>query len=357
MSKLFSSLRIRDLEFANRAWVSSMCQYSAIDGVVGEWHNVHLGSFAIGGAGLVMAEATAVVSEGRISVGCPGLWNETQVEAWFKITDFAHSHDAKIGIQLAHAGRKASTMRPWDSHLMADVFEGGWSAQAPSALAFEGYPVPHVLTSLEIDDVVLAFAAAARRAVAAGFDVLEIHGAHGYLLHQFMSPLSNERTDEYGETFENRVRLMLRVVDAVREAMPPPMPLFVRISATDYADGGWDLDQSVQLSRLLKEHGVDLVDVSSGGNVHGVRIDLRPGYQVDFAAAIREGAGIMTSAVGLITQANQAEEIIVEQKADAVMMARAFLRNPHWASHAAEELGDFISWPKQYERARTLQRP
>ena len=357
MSKLFSPLRIRDLEIANRAWVSPMCQYSAVDGVVEEWHRIHLGSFVLGGAGLVMAEASAVVAEGRISVACPGLWNDEQVQAWSKVTAFAHTHGAKMGIQLAHAGRKASTLRPWDDHVIAEVSEGGWTAQAPSALAFEGYPVPHELNVHEIDSVVDAFAAAARRAVAAGFDVLEVHGAHGYLLHQFLSPLSNVRSDQYGGRFENRTRLMLRVVDAVRAAMPEPMPLFVRISATDYAPGGWDLEQSVELCRLLKEHGVDLIDVSSGGNVHGVRIELRPGYQVDFASTIRERAQVMTSAVGLITGSVQAETILVEGKSDAVMLARAFLRNPHWASHAAEELGDFITWPAQYERARTLHRP
>lgn len=356
MSKLFTPLRIRDLALSNRAWVSPMCQYSAVDGVVSDWHQAHLGSFATGGAGLIMAEASGVVPEGRISIACPGLWNEEQVEAWARITEFAHAQGTRTGIQLAHAGRKASTMRPWDDHLMAASDEGGWTASAPSAVAFEGYPVPHSLDVAEIDQVVEAFAAAAQRAIRSGFDVLEIHAAHGYLLHQFMSPLSNRRTDGYGGSFENRVRLTLRVVEAVRRAMPDAMPLFVRISATDYVEGGWDLEQSVQLGHLLKERGVDLIDVSSGGNIHGIRIELRPGYQVDFASTIREQVGVLTSAVGLITEAHQAEAILEEGRADAVMLARAFLRNPHWANEAAEQLGDFIGWPKQYERARTLHR-
>jgi 2,4-dienoyl-CoA reductase-like NADH-dependent reductase (Old Yellow Enzyme family) len=331
-----------------------MCQYSAVDGVVGAWHRVHLGSFATGGAGLIMAEASGVVPEGRISVGCPGLWSADQVRAWSEVTSFAHAQGTRMGIQLAHAGRKGTTMRPWDDHLIAGDDEGGWIAQAPSAIAFEGYPVPHELSVAEIDELVTAFAAAAERAIEAGFDVLEIHAAHGYLLHQFMSPLSNHRTDEFGGSFANRVKFTLQVVDAVRGVMSSSMPLFVRISATDYAEGGWDLEQSVELCQLLKEHGVDLIDVSSGGNVHGVRIELRPGYQVDFAATIREKVGILTSAVGLITEPEQAEGILTEGRADAVMLARAFLRNPRWANFAAEQLGDYIPWPKQFERARTL---
>ncbi|NNN00196.1 MAG: NADH:flavin oxidoreductase/NADH oxidase [Acidimicrobiaceae bacterium] len=354
MSRLFSPLRIRGLELANRAWVSPMCQYSASEGVVGSWHQVHLGSFALGGAGLVVAEATAVMAEGRISVACPGIWNDEQAEAWSRVTSFAHSQGSKIAVQLAHAGRKSSTLRPWDDHLIAGASEGGWRAQAPSALAFEGYPVPHELSPVEIDAVVANFASAARRAIDAGFDALEVHAAHGYLLHQFMSPISNQRSDHFGGSFENRIRLTLKVLDAMRAVMPETMPLFVRISATDYVTGGWDVEQSIELSRQMKVHGVDLVDVSSGGNVHGVRIELRPGYQVDFASSIREGAGVLTSAVGLITDAHQAESILEAGRADAVMLARAFLRNPHWASQAAEELGVVIDWPAQYARARTV---
>lgn len=354
MSSLFRPLSIRGVEFSNRAWVSPMCQYSAVDGVIGQWHTAHLGALATGGAGLIIAEATAVVSEGRISVNCPGLWNEEQVEAWRKVTDFAHSQRATIGVQLAHAGRKASTLTPWDDHLMASSDEGGWTAVAPSALAFEGYPVPHALTFEEIDATVVAFAAAALRALRAGFDVLEIHAAHGYLMHQFLSPLSNHRTDAYGGPFENRSRLLCRVVSAVRDAIPESVPLFVRISATDYAEGGWTLTESIELARVLKSLGVDLIDVSSGGNVAGVHIPVGPGYQVHFAEAVRNGAKIPTSAVGLITQPEQAEEILVSDQADAVMLARAFLRNPRWALMAAETLGDFIDWPPQLERARTL---
>ncbi len=354
MSKLFQSLRVRGLEISNRAWVSPMCQYSAHDGIVGDWHRVHLGTFATGGAGLVMAEATAVVAEGRISVACPGLWNDEQMTAWATVTAFAHSQSTPIGIQLAHAGRKGSTMRPWDDHAIAQDDEGGWTPVAPSAIAFEGYPVPHALTIVEIDELVASFAVAAERAIAAGFDVLEIHAAHGYLLHQFMSPLSNVREDEYGGSFENRVRLSVRVARAVRAVMPDSMPLFVRISATDYTEGGWDLEQSVQLAGLLKECGVDLIDVSSGGNVHGVHIPVAPGYQVDFATAIKEGVDIATSAVGLITDPDQAESIVTESRADAVMLARAFLRNPRWALNAAEHLGVVIPWPVQFDRARTL---
>jgi 2,4-dienoyl-CoA reductase-like NADH-dependent reductase (Old Yellow Enzyme family) len=331
-----------------------MCQYSAPNGIVGEWHFVHLGSFATGGAGLVMAEASAVSPEGRISTYCPGLWNSEQVTAWKVITSFIHSQGTKVGIQLAHAGRKASTLRPWDDHLMASVSEGGWTAVAPSAVAFEGYPVPHELTLEEIAEFAPTFAKAAANAVEAGFDLLEIHAAHGYLLHEFLSPISNRRVDAFGGPFVNRVRLLIDVVDAVRRTIPQSMPLFVRISATDYVDDGWGIEQSIQLARLLNEHGVDLIDASSGGNVPGVRIALVPGYQVEFAHAIRSGAQILTSAVGLITDAEQAEDILRDERADATMLARAMLRNPRWALQAAEQLGDVIEWPVQLDRARTL---
>lgn len=354
MSMLFSPLRLRDVTFANRAWVSAMCQYSATDGVVGDWHRVHLGAFCTGGAGLVMAEATAVAPEGRISINCPGLWNDEQVHAWSRVTEFAHSQQTKIGIQLAHAGRKGPTMAPWDDHLIASPEEGGWTAVAPSAIAFEGYPVPRALSTSDVAAVVVSFANAARRALEAGFDLVEIHAAHGYLLHQFLSPLTNERTDDYGGSFENRIRLLREVTAAVREALPDTAPLFVRISATDYAPGGWDLEESIELARVLKGLGVDLIDVSSGGNIAGVKIPLAPGYQVGFAEAIRSGAGIATCAVGLITEPAQAEAIVSSGKSDATMLARAMLRNPRWALQAAEELGSFITWPHQFDRARTL---
>lgn len=357
MSKLFEPLSIRSTTFANRAWVSPMCQYSATDGVVGPWHLVHLGSFATGGAGLVMAEASAVSAEGRISIACPGLWNDEQVNAWRVVTDFIHSQSTLAGIQLAHAGRKASTMRPWDDHLMATATEGGWEALAPSALAFAGYPIPRALSLVDIDRVVEQFADAAQRALHAGFDLVEIHSAHGYLLHEFLSPLSNERDDEYGGSLENRARLLLRVVAAVRERIGDEVALFVRISATDYTPGGWDITQSVELATWLREASVDLIDVSSGGNVANATIPLGPGYQVPLAREIREGAAILTSSVGLITDPLQAEEILRDGSADAVMMARAFLRNPRWALNAAETLEEVVPWPVQMDRARTLRRP
>ncbi len=357
MTKLFTPLTIRSLTLKNRAWVSPMCQYSANEGVVGPWHQVHLGSFATGGAGLVMAEATAITAAGRISVACPGLWNDDQVAAWSVVTDFIHSQSTHTGIQLAHAGRKGSTLRPWDDHLMATAAEGGWTAVAPSALAFEGYDVPHELSVSEIDELVEQFAQAAQRALRAGFDLVEIHAAHGYLLHQFLSPLSNHREDEYGGSFENRIRFLVRVATAVRDSIGAAVPLFVRLSATDYTEGGWDVEQSVELARVLRDAGVDLIDVSSGGNVAHAVIPVAPGYQVPFAREIRSGAGVAISAVGMITEAAQAESILEEGSADAVMLARALLRNPHWALDAAESLGEYIEWPVQMDRARTLRRP
>ena len=356
MSSLFSPLSLREVTFSNRAWVSSMCQYSAKEGVVGDWHLVHLGSFATGRAGLIMAEATAVTPEGRISIHCPGLWNDEHVRAWSRVTDFVHSQDTKIGVQLAHSGRKGSTMAPWEDHVTASADEGGWMTVAPSAIAFERYPAPRQLSTSEIAAIVASFADAARRALAAGFDLVEIHAAHGYLLHQFLSPLSNQRTDVYGGSFENRTRMLCEVVDAVREVIPHETPLFVRISATDWTPGGWDLQESVELARVLKTMGVDLIDVSTGGNIGGVQIPVGPDYQVAFAQEIRNEVNVPTSAVGLITEPLQAEEIIASGKADATMLARAMLRNPRWALHAAEELGEVIAWPSQFERARTLHR-
>lgn len=357
MTRLFTPLTLRSVTFTNRAWVSPMCQYSAHEGVVGPWHLVHLGGFATGGAGLVMAEATAVNPVGRISVACPGLWNDDQVRAWRTVTDFIHSQGTVAGIQLAHAGRKASTMRPWDDHVIATPAQGGWEAVAPSAIAFDGYPQPRALHVEEIDQLVEDFAAAAARALAAGFDLVEVHAAHGYLLHEFLSPLSNHRDDEYGGSLENRARLLMRVVHAVRARVGDQVPVFVRISASDYTPGGWDLEGSIELAAMLREAGVDLVDVSSGGNVATATIPLGPGYQVPFAKAIREKTGVATAAVGMITEPAQAEEILAEGASDAVLLARAFLRNPRWALFAAETLGEYIAWPAQLERARTLRRP
>lgn len=356
MSILFSPLSIRSLVLANRLWISPMCQYSATDGVVGDWHLVHLGALATGGTGLVMAEATAVSAEGRISVGCPGLWNDEQVEAWSRVTAFVHDQGTHVGVQLAHAGRKASTLRPWDEGHMASEQEGGWRAVAPSALAFPGYPVPHALTLEEIAELPGTFAEAASRALRAGFDVLEIHAAHGYLLHEFFSPLSNQREDQYGGSFDNRIRLLMEVATAVR-AVSAETPLFVRISASDWTEGGWTVDDSVALARELAKVGVDLIDVSSGGNVAGATIPVGPGYQVSMAQRIRTEAGIAVNAVGLITDPQQAEDIVATGEVDAVMVAREVMRNPRWPLQAAEALGSYISLPPQLERARTLSAP
>ena len=354
MAELFTPVRLRGVTIRNRAWVAPMCQYSALDGVPNDWHLVHLGSFARGGTGLVLTEATAVSPEGRISPVDTGIWNDEQRDAWSRIVDFVHGQGATAGMQLAHAGRKASTRPPFEGRGPVPVEEGGWEAVGPSAVAFPGLAEPRELTVAEIDQVVEDFARAAQRALEAGFDLLEIHAAHGYLMHQFLSPLSNQRQDEYGGSFDNRARLVLRVVDAVRSVVPDSMPLLVRLSATDWVEDGWTADDSVALARLLREAGVDLVDVSSGGNA-SADIPVGPGYQVTFARRIREEAGIPTGAVGLITEPKQAEDIVADGAADVVLLARAMLRDPHWALRAAHELGvpvgDGIDWPKQYLRA------
>jgi len=331
-----------------------MCQYSANDGFVGAWHNAHLNAFATGGPGLVMVEATGVVPEGRISIACPTIDDDAHAAAFKPMIDFAHSQNVKIGIQLAHAGRKGATMRPWDDHRMANVDEGGWQSVSSSAIAFHGYPEPRALTIDEIHQLTLDFAAAAKRAVEVGFDVIEIHAAHGYLMHQFYSPLANTRNDEYGGSFENRVRFLLETVTAVRSAIGAATALFVRISATDWVDDGWNLVDSIELCTQLKALGVDLIDVSTGGNVHNAPIKATPGFQVPFAAAIRAEAAIMTAAVGLITEPEQAQYIIETGEADAVFLARAMIRNPRWALNAAEKLGVKIAWPHQLERGQTI---
>ena len=351
---LFTPLKIRGVEFANRLWVSPMCMYSANDGIVSEWHRVHLGAFATGGAGLVVVEATGVTPKGRISVGCVGIWNDEQAQAFKPITEFSKSMGNKIGIQLAHSGRKGGTTRPGSDHQMATTEEGGWIAEAPSAIAYGNMPIPQALTVSEIQQLVQDFAAATKRAVNVGFDVIELHGAHGYLLHQFLSPLSNLRNDEYGGSFENRTRFLLETVKAVRGAMPDLMPLFVRISATDWVEGGWDLEQSTQLSTLLKNNGVDLIDVSSAGLSDKQEVVAGAGFQLPFATAIRETTGILTSGVGLITTAEQANEVIREGKADAVFAGRAFLRNPRWALEVAHQLNAKAKWPHQIERGKPL---
>jgi 2,4-dienoyl-CoA reductase-like NADH-dependent reductase (Old Yellow Enzyme family) len=353
MVSLFDPITIRGITFSNRIWVSPMCQYSAIDGVATQWHDVHIGSFATGGTGMIMMEATGVLPEGRISTTCLGLWNDAQTERLKPIVDFAHSMGTKIGIQLAHAGRKASCLPPWSDHPMASREEGGWECVAPSAISFGGkYPVPRELSKEEIKDLISAFAKSAERAVEAGFDLVEIHAAHGYLIHQFLSPISNLRNDEYGGSFENRTRLILEISKAVRSAIPDSMPLFVRISASDWLEDGWTIDESVELCKLLKTVGVDLIDVSSGGTSSGAPVPVGPGYQVPFAERIRRESVIPTCAVGLITEEKQADQIVQRGEADAVMMAREFLRNPRWPLQAAKELGAEVSWPNQLLRGK-----
>ncbi len=354
MNSLFDSMTLRGVTFKNRVWVSPMCQYSAHNGFVAQWHQVHLGSFSSGGVGLIMVEATGVVPEGRITIGCLSIEDDKHAQAFKSIIEFAHLQGTKIGIQLAHGGRKASTMQPWSDHLIASAGEGGWQAVAPSAIAYEGYPEPRELTKQEIKSLVESFAAAAVRAIEVGFDVIEIHAAHGYLLHQFYSPIANTRTDEYGGDFDGRTRFLREVVQAVRNVIPNETPLFVRISATDWVDDGWNIIDSIELARVLKNLGVDLIDVSTGGNVHNAPIKATPGYQVPFAAAIRKEAEIPTTAVGLITEPEQAQYIVETGEADAVFLARELLRNPRWALSAAEKLGIKIDWPIQLEWARTL---
>ena len=353
MSHLFSSITFGDVILPNRIAVSPMCEYSSHDGFANDWHLVHLGSRAVGGAGLVFTEATAVLPEGRITPNDLGLWKDEHIAMMGRIVEFLHSQGAHAGIQLAHAGRKASMSRPWEGAHLLSTEEGGWSnIAAPSAIAFDGHSgKPHELDTGEIKHVEEAFEAAARRALAAGFDVVEIHAAHGYLLHEFLSPLSNQRNDSYGGNFENRIRILVETVDAVRSVWPAELPLFVRISATDWTEGGWDVDQSVALSRVLKLHGVDLIDTSSGGNVAGAKIPTGPGYQAPFAERIRREAEVATGAVGQITAPAQADQLIRNGQADLVLLAREMLRDPYWPLHAADQLATEISWPPQYLRA------
>jgi len=351
MAHLFDQFPLRGLTLKNRVVVSPMCQYSSVDGFANDWHFVHLGSRAVGGAALVFTEANAVTADGRISPDDLGIWKDAQVEELGRIVRFIHKAGAAAGTQIAHAGRKGSTMRPWSGGGRVDPPEG-WQPVGPTSEPFtDAYPVPHALTIEEIRRVVQSFAAAARRALDAGFDVVEIHAAHGYLVHEFLSPLSNHRTDLYGGTFDNRVRFCLEVVDAVRRVWVDSRPLFVRISCTDWTEGGWDIDQAVELCRRLKSHGVDLVDCSSGGNVATAAIPLSPGYQVPLAERIRRDTGIPTGAVGLITTSAQADEIVREGRADCVFLARELLRDPYWPLRAARELGHLAAWPPQYLRA------
>jgi len=350
--KLFTPFLLRNTELKNRIAVSPMCEYSARGGHPTPWHMVHLGSRAVGGAALVFTEATAVSELGRISAGDTGIYLDSHVEAWRPIVEFIHGQGAVSGMQLAHAGRKASTGIPWLGGKPIAPDDGGWVPVAPSPIPFDaGYTAPKELTVAEIEQVVTDFAAGARRAMRAGFQVAEIHSAHGYLLHEFLSPLSNRRNDEFGGAFENRIRLLLLVAKAVRGVWPSEQPVFVRISATDWVEGGWDLRQSVELAGRLKEQGVDLIDTSSGGLVPSVKIPFGPGYQVGFAATIRKEAGIATGAVGMISDPVQAETILATGQADLVLLAREMLRDPYWPRRAAQELGAKVKPPVQYERA------
>jgi 2,4-dienoyl-CoA reductase-like NADH-dependent reductase (Old Yellow Enzyme family) len=354
MPHLFDILHLRDVVLPNRISVSPMCEYSCVDGMANDWHFVHLGSRAVGGAGLVFTEAAAVVPEGRISPEDLGAWSEAHFEPLTRVAHFIATQGGVAGIQLAHAGRKASTFRPWPGAGSGAIpeSEGGWQTVAPSAIAFSGsYPMPRPLTADEISAVQRAFVTAATRAVAAGFRVIELHAAHGYLFHEFLSPLSNHRTDSYGGSFDNRIRLLRDTAAAVREGLPDGIALFVRISATDWTDGGWDIEQSVELARRLKAIGVDLIDCSSGGNVDGAKIPVGAGYQLPFADRIRREADVATAAVGMITGAAQADQIVRNGQADLVLLAREMLRDPYWPLHAAAELGVPAPWPVQYLRA------
>lgn len=353
MAKLFSPLTIKEITFKNRVVVSPMCQYSSEDGFANDWHLVHLGSRAVGGAALILQEATAVSPEGRISPGDMGLWKDEHIEKLSAIVSFIHQSGAVAGIQLAHAGRKASCNIPWKGGKQISVQDGGWKTVAPSAIPFkEEEDAPEALTIEGIQKVINDFKAAAQRALRAGYKVIEIHGAHGYLVNEFLSPLSNQRTDEYGGSFENRIRLLLEITAAIKTVWPEELPLFVRISSTDWADGGWTDEDSVKLSAVLKTKGIDLVDCSSGGLSPHVKIPLSPGYQVPFAEKIKKQTGILTGAVGLITHAQQAEDILVNDKADLVLMARELLRDPYFPLSAAGELNVDVEWPVQYLRAK-----
>jgi 2,4-dienoyl-CoA reductase-like NADH-dependent reductase (Old Yellow Enzyme family) len=355
---LFTPLTVRDVTFRNRIAVSPMCQYSSVDGLASDWHLVHLGSRAVGGAGLVITEAAAVEARGRISPGDAGIWKDEHIGPLERLARFLREQGAVAGIQLAHAGRKASTRRPWEGGGTIPESDGGWPTVAPSTVPFQPEdPAPVELSQPGIHSIVDAFRTAARRALRAGFQVVEIHGAHGYLIHQFLSPLSNRRTDEYGGAFENRIRLALEVAEAVRGAWPLNLPLFLRISATDWVEGGWTADESVELARRVRPLGVDLIDCSSGGSAANAKVPLAPGYQVPFAGRIRREAGILTGAVGLISTPQQADEIIRSEQADLVLLAREFLRDPYFPLHAARVLGAEAGPPVQYLRAFPKQTP
>ena len=352
MPKLFEPIKLRELEVKNRIWISPMCKFSCEnkDGMPGTWQQLHLGSRAIGGAGLVFVEASAVAPEGRITPWCAGIWNDEQAAAWKLVVDICHSHGSKVAMQLAHAGRKASVHREWSGVGTVPISDGGWESVSATDVAFGDYAAPRRLNVEQIKELVRAFAEAAKRSVKVGFDALEIHAAHGYLIHQFLSPISNDRDDHYGGSLENRARLLMEIIEAVRNVIPETMPLFLRLSATDYTDNGWDPDQTAEVSSWATEKGVDLIDVSSGGLITGVKIPSGPGYQVPFAKHVSERIKQPVSAVGQITEPKQAEEILQSGQVDVILIGRASLRDPYWPLRAAHELGVKVSWPSQYER-------
>jgi 2,4-dienoyl-CoA reductase-like NADH-dependent reductase (Old Yellow Enzyme family) len=352
MSLLLSPYTLRGVTARNRIWVAPMCQYSAVDGMPGDWHLVHLGARAVGGAGVVFTEATAVSPEGRISPQDTGIWNDEQARAWARIVTFLQAQGALAGVQLAHAGRKGSSRRPWEGRGAVAPEDGGWVPVGPTAEGYPGLAEPMALDEAGIAKVRQDFVSSTRRALTAGFDVVELHAAHGYLLHEFLSPLSNTRTDAYGGDLAGRMRLVLEVVEDVRAVWPDDKPLVLRISASDWVEGGWTVEESVALAKEAAARGVDLVDCSSGGNSPDQSITLGPGYQVPFAAQVRRDAGVPTGAVGLLTDPHQAEQILAEGSADVVLLARELLRDPHWPLHAATVLGDEVAWPVQYDRAR-----
>jgi 2,4-dienoyl-CoA reductase-like NADH-dependent reductase (Old Yellow Enzyme family) len=353
MSILFSPLTLKSVTLKNRIAISPMCQYSAKDGFPNDWHLVHLGSRAVGGAGLIIAEACAVVPEGRISPFDMGIWKDEHIEAHLRITKFIEGQGAVPGLQLAHAGRKASCDTPWNGGGYLQNNSEAWQIVGPSAISFKpGAPTPNALTIDEIKNVILAFQSAAGRSLKAGYKIIEIHAAHGYLIHQFLSPLSNQRTDAYGGSFENRVRLLLEVVDAIHAVWPSTLPLFVRISATDWSAGGWDLESSIELVKMLKQKGVDLIDTSTAGNIFDAQIPVAPGYQATFAKSIKKDTSILTGAVGLIHSAQQAEEILQNESADLIFIGRLALRDPYFPLNAAKQLNENVKWPLQYERGK-----
>lgn len=354
MPKLFEPIKLRDVEVNNRIFIAAMCQYSCEnqDGVVNEWHLVHLGSRAVGGAGLIISEATGVVPEGRITPWCPGIWNYEQVAAWARVNDFIHASGAKSAMQLAHAGRKGSSYRDWSGKGSVPIEKGGWQTVAPTAEAFGDYETPRELTTEDVRDVIEEFAQAAKRALAAGFDALEVHAAHGYLIHEFISPITNKRTDEFGGSLENRGRLVVEVVKAIRREISDRVPVFVRFSATDYREDGVTPEEIAQISKWCAEAGADLFDISSGGLVTGVTIPSGPGYQVPFAEIVAHEVEQPVSAVGQITTGAQAEEILQRGEVDVILIGRASLRDPYWPLRAAHELGHEVEWPKPYLRGK-----